>query len=138
MTEKEKEIEPKRKKRSYDNLSKEPESELLMRRKSKNSKSAFLVNNNFNECEIICHYLGKMDITCQFCGAKHFKQELAADKKFSNCCHKGKVILNDNENYPEYLHKLIINDCKKSKNFMNHVRSYNSALAFASFGAKNI
>ena len=42
-----------------------------------------------------------MNKICNYYNAKHFSFEYTKDKKFSNCCHKGKVILRENPPYPE-------------------------------------
>ncbi|XP_065322399.1 uncharacterized protein LOC135929646 isoform X2 [Gordionus sp. m RMFG-2023] len=56
--------------------------------------------------------------------------------KFTQCCHKGKVNLTQIP-YPPYLKNLISNPQDKlHNNFMKNIRSYNSAVAFASMGAK--
>ncbi|OXA63973.1 hypothetical protein Fcan01_00555 [Folsomia candida] len=62
--------------------------------------------NRFNEADIQQHTCGELNVPCSFCGAKHFLKERPQDKKFTQCCQKGK-----------------------------NIRSINSALAFASMGA---
>ncbi|UYV66814.1 hypothetical protein LAZ67_4002941 [Cordylochernes scorpioides] len=56
------------------------------------------------------------------------------DRKFSACCHKGKIGLPE-QDYPEYLETLMNGVDHNSKKFMENIRSYNSSLAFASMGA---
>ena len=58
------------------------------------------------------------------------------EKCFTNCCHNGKVLFNNEDLYPEQLKELMISNTKDSKNFMNNIRIYNNLLAFASFVAK--
>ena len=88
-----------------------------------------------NESTIELQYCGKMDQICGECDAAHFKKERPADKKFSTCCSKGKVILPQSNECPELLLHLMSNSHPKSKHFMRKIRLYNSALAFASMGA---
>jgi hypothetical protein len=77
-----------------------------------------------------------MNIMCKFCKTKYFILEMPSDKKFSNCCHKEKIKLVDDVTYPKLLQKLINNNSNESKQFFKNIRTYNNALAFASFGAK--
>lgn len=51
------------------------------------------------ESKIMNNSCGKMDVICQFCGAIHFKGELASCKKFNICCSKGKLV------FPPPLHR---------------------------------
>ncbi|KZS08018.1 Uncharacterized protein APZ42_028147 [Daphnia magna] len=76
------------------------------------------------------HDCGAMDIICEECGAKHFKGERPQDKKFMQCCRKGKVILQPPKECPQPLAKLLQNNHPKSKSFMAKIRTYNSAHAF--------
>lgn len=48
---------------------------------------------DFDENAVTPHYLGPMNVICQFCGALHFKDEQPADKQFTNCCQKGKLLI---------------------------------------------
>lgn len=73
--------------------------------------------------------LGKMDQTCPFCQALHF----AGEKH--NCCHKGKIKLPDLGICPPEIKQLLTTNTPQSLNFCEHIRQYNSSLAFASFGA---
>ena len=77
-----------------------------------------------------------MDEICDECGAKHFKKERPSDKKFTNCCYKGKVILPKPKECPELLLHLLTNSHPDSSHFKTKIRNYKSALAFASMGAK--
>lgn len=73
--------------------------------------------------------LGKMDKECSFCHALHFAGENP------NCCHKGKVTLPPLAPYPQELMQLLTQNTPESCNFRDHIRQYNSSVAFASFGA---
>jgi len=76
-----------------------------------------------------------MNLICQECGAKHFKAERPPDKKFSQCCRKGRVILPPPKECPQPLLGLLQGTHPKAKSFLPKIRNYNSALAFASMGA---
>ncbi|KAK7089794.1 hypothetical protein V1264_024238 [Littorina saxatilis] len=73
--------------------------------------------------------LGKMNQMCSFCQAFHFLKEN------HNCCHKGKVQLPPLATYPQEIEQLLTRNTPQSLNFREHIRQYNSSLAFASFGA---
>lgn len=53
-----------------------------------------------------------------------------------SCCHNGEALAPPLSDYPDELKDLLTGDTKESKNFRLHIRQYNSANAFASFGAK--
>uniref|UniRef100_A0A914V163 Helitron helicase-like domain-containing protein n=1 Tax=Plectus sambesii TaxID=2011161 RepID=A0A914V163_9BILA len=82
--------------------------------------------------------LGPMNVVCKHCSALHFKGELAMRKtdEFAECCQTGKVQLPDLQPYPNELKQLLLGQDRSSQNFWDNIRSYNSALAFASLGAK--
>ncbi|KAI9558408.1 hypothetical protein GHT06_015188 [Daphnia sinensis] len=88
------------------------------------------------EDRVPLHDCGEMTVTCGECNARHFKGERPTDKKFTQCCAKGKVILPPPKECPQPLVKLLQNDHPKAKAFMMKIRNYNSAHAFASLGAK--
>lgn len=74
--------------------------------------------------------IGKMDVTCGFCGAHRFEKEKL------NCCHNGKVMLPPLPDYPMEFKELLTSNSEQSKHFLGQIRQYNSAVSFASFGAK--
>jgi hypothetical protein len=80
--------------------------------------------------EVDLFSVGLMDKTCTFCHALRFKDEP------SNCCHKGKIVLPPSPPYPPELKDLFTKNDAPSKNFREHIRQFNSAMAFASFGAQ--
>lgn len=86
------------------------------------------------EANVNAHNCGPMDTICEFCQAKHFVAEQPPDKCFTQCCHKGKVKL-DNIRSAPVIEQLMKGQHVHSKNFMQNIRSINSALAFASMGA---
>jgi hypothetical protein len=85
-----------------------------------------------------------MDVVCQFCGSKNFAAERPSDGKFNSCCRKGKVKLENPVDldgnvleYPQFLRELLSNpEHPDYREFRDNIRSYNSALSFASMGAK--
>ena len=92
-----------------------------------------IANVEFDENLINESYLGSMFEMCKHCYAKHSSFEYIQDKQFSNCCPKEKVSLPGNPPYK--LENLSIGLSMDSINFRKNFRSYNNALAFASFGA---
>ncbi|KII68454.1 hypothetical protein RF11_10812 [Thelohanellus kitauei] len=118
------------------------ESQSLAR---KRAREAF--NNeaiNFNESQAIHHDCGAFDILCTFCGSKNFSDELPVDKMFTSCCRKGKVKLPQHLDsngspleYPLFLKSLLSDTNNPDReHFRENIRAYNSALSFASMGAK--
>ncbi|KZS06644.1 Uncharacterized protein APZ42_029833 [Daphnia magna] len=87
-----------------------------------------------SEDRVLMHDCGEMTVTCGECNARHFKGEQPTDKKFTQCCAKGKVILPPPKEFPQPLVKLLQNDHPKAKAFMTKICNYNSAHAFASLG----
>ncbi|VDK42808.1 unnamed protein product [Cylicostephanus goldi] len=56
--------------------------------------------------------------------------------RFNLCCNFGNVNLDLFTNFPDFIRTLLTGNSNASKNFRQHIRSYNSALAMASMGAK--
>ena len=55
--------------------------------------------------------------------------------KFSLCCGGGKVVLPSLDKLPELLGHLLPSTDSRGKYFRDHIRAYNSSLAFCSLGA---
>jgi hypothetical protein len=112
-------------------------SQVRLRAESR-SRSRSLLTHNIarRESNVDQHYIGPMDEICSECHSINFKDEKPSDDKFSLCCHKGKVKIEPLGTYPELL-KALLTDKKHPNyaNFIENIRSYNSALAFASMGA---
>src|SRR5258705_5676929 len=94
---------------------------------------------NFVEAQVDAHKCGPMNIICQFCCSRNFVAERPSDGKFTSCCRKGKLKLprpmdvnGVEQAYPDFLRNLLTS----SAQFREHIRSYNSAVSFASLGAK--
>ncbi|XP_053571517.1 uncharacterized protein LOC128661269 [Bombina bombina] len=88
----------------------------------------------FNEDNVQMHTCGQLNVFCKFCMAKHFPEEQPSDKLFNKCCNKGKITLPHIQISP-LIQQLMTGHHTHSKNFMQNIRSINSALAFASMGA---
>jgi hypothetical protein len=99
---------------------------------------------NFVEARVDEHDCGEFVHICQFCDAKHFKDERPPDGKFTSCCGKGKVRLPKPMNvdgefleYPLFLQSMLSDpDNRDYNHFRDQIRSYNNAVSFASMGAK--
>ena len=89
-------------------------------------------NNNINE-----NYLGKIDVLCKHCNAKHFTAEKVLNKvnSFNDCCGHGSIQLEPIPDFPHDLLSLLENNHLKSKPFFEPIRNYNSSFSFASFNA---
>jgi hypothetical protein len=86
------------------------------------------------------HTLGEMTTVCGKCSTLHFLEERAASSSCANlqftlCYTQGKMTLPPLAPPPEPLRRLLTSKKTDVKNFGQHIRSYNSALAFTSFGA---
>lgn len=110
-----------------------------------NSLSMNDVPTNFIENEIQSHNCGAMNAICEFCKSINFAAERpTSDGKFTSCCRKGKIKLMKPTDtagnvllYPDFLRDLMSSvDHPDNANFKENIRSYNSALSFASMGAK--
>ncbi|UYV83769.1 hypothetical protein LAZ67_X000083 [Cordylochernes scorpioides] len=75
---------------------------------------------NIDEKEIIEFYCGQMNESCEFCNSLNFMGERPPDRKFSACCHKGKIDLPE-QDYPEYLETLM-NGVDHNINIYSHDR----------------
>lgn len=94
-------------------------------------------NNVEQESSIVEeHFCGDLGVKCIHCGALNFAGESNRKGSFKNCCHFGKVRLEERREYPELLRNLITSTNSEAKNFKANIRSYNSALSFASLGAQ--
>ncbi|GBN23040.1 hypothetical protein AVEN_125436-1 [Araneus ventricosus] len=98
----------------------------------------------FIEAQLETDNCGPVNIICQFCKSKNFAAERPSDGKFTSCCRKGKIklekpsdALSNDFLYPNFLLDLLTNPNNPDyKNFHDNIRSYNSAVSFASMGAK--
>ena len=86
-----------------------------------------------SEVDYSCHPLidfGKLDKSCRFCSARCFRAE--AD---GLCCAKGKLRVQPIEQPPEPILTLFSGDYPGSRDFLRHIRLYNSCFQMTSFGA---
>ena len=86
------------------------------------------------------HSIGSMSYSCSICDAKFWESEklstsTKACTKFSLCCGEGKVVLPSLDKLPELLGHLLTATNSRGKYFRDHIRAYNSSLAFCSLGA---
>ena len=82
-----------------------------------------------------------MNAECQFCHSLNFAEEKSTDNTFNYCCHKGTVLLDDeneaHREFPPLLKELLSNPNHPDySNFKINIRSFNSTLSFASMGAQ--
>jgi len=86
------------------------------------------------------HTLGEMTTMYGKCDALHFLEEhvassSCANPQFTPCCAQGKVALPPLAPPSEPLRWLLISNETDAKDFCQHIRSYNNALAFTFVGA---
>ncbi|KHJ98354.1 hypothetical protein OESDEN_01671 [Oesophagostomum dentatum] len=84
------------------------------------------------------NYLGPMNISCSSCQALYFNGEAKRENgSFNMCCNFGSIALPDLfSNFPEPLRSFYTGASSLSRNFRQHIRSFNSAMAMASMGAQ--
>ena len=87
------------------------------------------------------HSLGKMDVECKSCKALHWMDErLVKSSKtnpvFGMCCTSGKIKLPKLEDPPVEILNLLQGQDHIAKQFREHIRQYNNALAMTSLGCK--
>lgn len=85
------------------------------------------------------HYIGKMDVECQICGALHWMEERLTQSSLSNptfgsCCKHGEVALPEPLDPPPFLHFLFTSNERQALEFRSNIRQYNAAFAFTSLG----
>ena len=85
------------------------------------------------------HYLGPMNILCEYCGALHFAiEQLTSSRvgalKFGSCCSQGRVSLPYLRDPLISLRHLFEGNDNHAKEFQRNIRRYNAALAFTSLG----
>lgn len=82
------------------------------------------------------HNCGMLTECCNFCQALHWKSEENSRKRFTKCYHDDKVSLTSLSEVSNILIDLLFSELDEAKNFIQHIRSYNAALAFGSMGAE--
>lgn len=92
----------------------------------------------FNPDGVTRSSVGNPDVECTHCGAFNFAGEWIGTRSnghFSICCQNGQVNIPGNsilKDPPKFLKEAFEGQMQKHQSFRNDVRSYNSALAFAS------
>lgn len=86
--------------------------------------------SNYNE-NIQIFNIGSLEDVCPHCSALSFKKEKGCTK--FNCCHHGKIKIPPLSTYPTELFNLLNN-----RTYLNNIRRYNMAFAFASFNTTDI
>uniref|UniRef100_A0A914QVQ7 Helitron helicase-like domain-containing protein n=1 Tax=Panagrolaimus davidi TaxID=227884 RepID=A0A914QVQ7_9BILA len=117
--------------------------ERAERIKNANTKSSFIPQKAANFKNVKPFRLGKRDVICNGCGAKHFRTEKRQkDGTFTNCCQQGKVKMQVGVfDYPKLFKDLMT---KKHENrdysrvFDLEKRTINSSLSCAHMYAKNV
>ena len=79
-----------------------------------------------------------MAAACDHCGSLNFEEErVGVSRHFALCCRNGKVAHRefDARPAPAPLHQLLTGRDALSRQFRDHIRYYNGAFAFVSFGS---
>lgn len=98
-----------------------------------------IIPNNFDS-----YNCGFMDLQCIHCNAYHFSSEITSGHRnsFSLCCHKGKAVLppfRQNQFFNSLFEGLQSDDVlikRRSRNYFENIRSFNSTFAMVSSEAK--
>ncbi|GBM58541.1 hypothetical protein AVEN_268613-1 [Araneus ventricosus] len=77
-----------------------------------------------------------MSEVCKFCGALYWKNEVNSSEKYTKCCHDVKVRLLNLTEVPDLFKELLCSNSQEAKNYRQHIREYNAALAFVSMGVE--
>ncbi|GBN35034.1 hypothetical protein AVEN_129145-1 [Araneus ventricosus] len=98
---------------------------------------------HFIGAQVETHNCGPMNIICQFRKSKNFAAERPYDGKFTSCFRIGKIklekpsdALSNDFLYPNILDLLTNPNNPDYKKFHDSIRTYNSAVSFASMGTK--
>lgn len=94
---------------------------------------AFAYDPNINYSAHRNVSIGLMDKVCRHCSALKY-----AGETVGLCCSDGKVRLPQLANPPEPLYSLLSGTTTRSNQFLNKLRTYNSAFNMTSFGASEI
>ena len=87
-------------------------------------------------------HFGLPEHECPKCNAKMFygerlqKEYNPRKPRFGLCCRQGRITIAPNPPLPEPLKDLYYKNDKRSKFFMENIRSFNSMFAFTSMGGK--
>ena len=87
--------------------------------------------------EVVAYYdVGRMNVACGECGSLNFeKEKVGRPLHYNICCHNGKAAeVAPLPEAPELLQELLSSKSKRSRHFQEHIREFNAAVAFVSFG----
>ena len=89
--------------------------------------------------QVPIHKLGGMNIPCPHCESLNFFEEsvVGSPVRFTHCCKGGKVAHKElkQSDTPEPLKTLLRGKGAVARKFLQHIRHYNGAFAFVSFGS---
>jgi hypothetical protein len=86
--------------------------------------------------------IGEPTCICEYCGAMMWSEERmqkgykAKKPKFAICCSQGRIVIPHYHPLPQPLNDLFHKHDKRSKYFLDNIRSFNSMFAFTSMGGK--
>ncbi|CAJ2631977.1 unnamed protein product [Trifolium pratense] len=86
--------------------------------------------------------IGEPTCICEYCGAMMWSEERlrklskAKNPKFNMCCFQGRIVIPHYHPLPQPLNDLFHKHDKRSKYFLDNIRSFNSMFAFTSMGGK--
>ncbi|GBO38991.1 hypothetical protein AVEN_261851-1 [Araneus ventricosus] len=69
------------------------------------------------EVNVTEHSCGNMSEACEFCGALYWKNEVNSSKKYTKCCHDGKVHLPNLTEAPDLFKELLCSNSQEAKNY---------------------
>ena len=79
---------------------------------------------------------GTMSYNREYCNARYWGYKLNTLNKYTKWCHDGKISLGLLSETLTPLRELLTRDTREAKNGREHMREYNSAMAFVSMGAE--
>ena len=79
--------------------------------------------------------IGRMNIKCRHCGAKHWAgEQKRITNEFNDCCNFGAIEFAPLIAAPPLIEQLFKGQTEEARHFQDYSRNYNSSLAFASMG----
>lgn len=103
------------------------------RAKAKDNENHLYLGSKYTD-NIEEFYAGDFDKECHHCGALSFPTEHGRVKH--NCCHGGKIKLDELPEYPTSLERLFCSDELDHVKFRKNIRFYNNAFSMATFCPK--
>ena len=107
------------------------------RRRAEQLQSVTIGIGRISEERPVLHCLGRMEVECVNCSAKHFSQEVTVRTvhTFNSCCNFGRINLQPFRNFPDEIRRLFEDQDERSRHFRTWIRNYNNGLAMASMTA---